>query len=887
MKENQASNKFNLIKNPITGKPRISQACDRCRIKKIKCDGTLPSCTNCSKIGFVCKISDRLTRSSFPKGYTKNLEQKLIDMELDRNRLMLELNRIKKEGFDGSNNTVTMTSSVSSSDNLKNEDSSDCQSVSVSLSSTSGSSQSPEPKQDDFSFRVGMDGSFVLNQFSKSPLMDYIKSLNVLQFNGCANFDQSFSDDPLVLNKYHMNLNRFLNLIFYKLLLPLIHRNSNTLNEKFAEDNNSLDSLIWKFFTNYNKLIPILEFDSFYKDYLQFIHKYYSNNQVFVDGFRKYFEFSEFEQCFIVKLILILKFTLPVIHDTSVPSEIYRLISMDSLQRLFGNIDFLKPSIDKVSILLLVLHYMVLYESPRSLLDTQDETQKYDEFIGNLLSTAVHHITSLRLHIDPRKLQFPRPLPSNGNRLRIKLSWCYKLISKLFRVIYNIDNESLFSLDDSNLPELQSISILHEELDVTIQFNNLLDLIPNNFHSLRDKQSLSKIKNQLLEWHKNFNTEFVEHFNLNDTDSDELSAEKINVLRSKLISLNRLNCYNSYFQLVIELQLKENLDSVVSGIFGLSNEMLIDNKSSTELLNTLQQTPIIHQSSILVSLCYRIQTGNLQDDICSILVNNYEKLLQCNDAGLPIKILPQLVHYFKGKISTNISSSAAHDDLMNMFTLNDNLSTTTTDLDSFIIPPKRKQDQTLPIGTKRSKSASTSSVISSDDCSLFSNSLSVPTTFSGSSISVGMDNPPSSLFGSYKRPPSIVKQESTINPRSNGANTDSNLFDTFNDSIKGSLNNGLKKLKDIRCNSVVERSHSSQRNDFLMDHEDSITKETINFSELFTCGTPTASQNIDRSPKSLLLNDLAIAPDTLVIKPDAEDLDRLKNKIRSVKSTVH
>ncbi|ODV63006.1 Zn(II)2Cys6 transcription factor domain-containing protein ASCRUDRAFT_16297, partial [Ascoidea rubescens DSM 1968] len=63
--------------NPKNGTSRTSQACDRCRIKKIKCDGNLPSCSNCSKIGFNCKTSDKLTRRSFPKGYTENLEKNL------------------------------------------------------------------------------------------------------------------------------------------------------------------------------------------------------------------------------------------------------------------------------------------------------------------------------------------------------------------------------------------------------------------------------------------------------------------------------------------------------------------------------------------------------------------------------------------------------------------------------------------------------------------------------------------------------------------------------------------------------------------------------------------------------------------------------------------
>ncbi|AET40716.1 Sip4p Ecym_6340 [Eremothecium cymbalariae DBVPG len=60
---------------------RSSQACDRCRLKKIKCDGVRPSCTSCKKIGYQCRTSDKLTRRGFPRGYTEMLEQEVIKLQ--------------------------------------------------------------------------------------------------------------------------------------------------------------------------------------------------------------------------------------------------------------------------------------------------------------------------------------------------------------------------------------------------------------------------------------------------------------------------------------------------------------------------------------------------------------------------------------------------------------------------------------------------------------------------------------------------------------------------------------------------------------------------------------------------------------------------------------
>lgn len=60
---------------------RIAQACDRCRSKKIRCDGVRPCCSQCSNVGFECKTSDKLSRRAFPRGYTESLEERVRSLE--------------------------------------------------------------------------------------------------------------------------------------------------------------------------------------------------------------------------------------------------------------------------------------------------------------------------------------------------------------------------------------------------------------------------------------------------------------------------------------------------------------------------------------------------------------------------------------------------------------------------------------------------------------------------------------------------------------------------------------------------------------------------------------------------------------------------------------
>jgi len=72
-----------VIKVGSSCQSRIAQACDRCRSKKIRCDGIRPSCTQCTNVGFECKTSDKLSRRAFPRGYTESLEERVRILEAE------------------------------------------------------------------------------------------------------------------------------------------------------------------------------------------------------------------------------------------------------------------------------------------------------------------------------------------------------------------------------------------------------------------------------------------------------------------------------------------------------------------------------------------------------------------------------------------------------------------------------------------------------------------------------------------------------------------------------------------------------------------------------------------------------------------------------------
>ncbi|KAK9453911.1 fungal-specific transcription factor domain-containing protein [Dipodascopsis uninucleata] len=78
---------WKMIKPPGSQIGRIAQACDRCRSKKIRCDGKRPSCTQCQNVGFECRTSDKLSRRAFPRGYTESLEDHIRQLENENRKL--------------------------------------------------------------------------------------------------------------------------------------------------------------------------------------------------------------------------------------------------------------------------------------------------------------------------------------------------------------------------------------------------------------------------------------------------------------------------------------------------------------------------------------------------------------------------------------------------------------------------------------------------------------------------------------------------------------------------------------------------------------------------------------------------------------------------------
>lgn len=60
---------------PNPPKKRVSQACDRCRSRKDKCDGKKPACSTCAAADEVCTYDPATKKRGLPEGYVRGLEK--------------------------------------------------------------------------------------------------------------------------------------------------------------------------------------------------------------------------------------------------------------------------------------------------------------------------------------------------------------------------------------------------------------------------------------------------------------------------------------------------------------------------------------------------------------------------------------------------------------------------------------------------------------------------------------------------------------------------------------------------------------------------------------------------------------------------------------------
>lgn len=766
---------WNIIKNPSNGRTRISQACDRCRARKIKCSGksdTNPRCTNCEKDGFQCVVSDKLTRNSFPKGYTKNLEKKLLDVELNRNQLLLEIQKLKQKISQlenagpkptlapTSNETPTPTpksispsvataptvptaATITTTNTTNNKTTpsvaphgvlSTCNFMPKCVTDGDGDQlmskdcgfDTPLPLLDKsietsrknafYKEKVKIDSSglLVLDQNVMTPFESIFASLKANPFKGYRSLafqkdnisdltsttstGNSSSVSPEQLNpavskqlaNYHMNLNRYLNLILYKLIFPLFNSDSKSANGSVYstnsgnESNKNLDHLIWLFFNDYNKLIPILDFELFYNDYLTFVNTYTIKNSTYVENGiikKKYYEFNQKDQDILVKLVLILRYTLcqPKINendyssaflpDKSAPDQLeesIKLINLRHLMLMFKNIDFLlSPNRDKLEISLLMFYYLIKFEN-YNLPNYTDSLHSHKDFLLDIINLNIGLVRALNIDKPNELLETKQTTNKQLIEIqRLKLYWNFRILVKLSEIYFNIpltdeeydinpivENENN---SKSHPSSLESIVLVNKDIKITLCLVRLLKIIPWNimvFVNEQNQNVLMKIDAELSKWKKS-----VEEL-YNEDDS---------------VVFNKLKSYYLYFKVLVNIN--GTIDSsYFIDFINLVYDLTFNNPKSSykphEISIEAAESLCLHSFNFhLVTLISITSLQNFKDKaVCEKIY----KLIQLYHILVNFKDVDPLITTFAIYIKENImfsfsDATTIHDDTLKLF----------------------------------------------------------------------------------------------------------------------------------------------------------------------------------------------------------------------------
>ncbi|KAH3670499.1 hypothetical protein OGAPHI_001014 [Ogataea philodendri] len=811
-------NPWNLIKNPVNGRTRISQACDRCRSRKIKCSGKSdqsPRCTNCERDGFQCVVSDKLTRNSFPKGYTKNLEKKLLEVELDRNRLMLEVRELRElHGLKGE-----------SAPQVKLED-------------------SPGACCDSLTNRPAVDssGALVIDQYLVSPLQKHIDQLQLNLFNGYEKQSSAMSEsEQKMLANYHMNLNRYLNLVLYKLVFPLLADKSE----------HSLDHLIWLFFNDLNKLIPVLDFELFYNDYLTFINHYTPESSTYVENGeskKKYHEFSPKEQDFLVKLILVLKFALPSPRAAAQSSvlnkqspnqfeEAIKLINNKNLSFLFRNINFVvDPSLDKFEIVLLMMYHLLKFENYHIKKDQQPPVP----LLRDILNVCVFLSRVFSLNTDSDQLSFEPELAQTQKIHRLRLYWSLHSLTKLFEIFFNIQVRK-----DLRSPRpLESVQLASKDLDITIKLVQLLDIVPYNFMSLSEADLLA-LDAQLDSW--------------NDLESI--------VCKENKTAVDKLKSYYHYFKLNLYLrtshsQLPALCAEIVQLAVGLVDgdvEKLALNSFNFHLTTLLalakleapEDRPAEHAN--LCALYSQLATEKLCDPVVEQLVKHVTHPLDAED-----------LHSFTYSLAPSSLFKRKEPELF--------------DLAAFESPAEYRSlapatDPAVERASKRHRHRASGSP-PSPSSSVFS-SISRASSISSNRLSIGSVDAPSCLFASASAAGPTQKERSA-------------LYETYSQSVTGNLNNGLRRLRNnegrgrsrsmaesfVKPESLILNDFKVSLNDQLLGQDSSEMEQTEDLDQLTNLETMDLFAPALDEPRKRAAS-----------FRDDDDLNKLKEKVLTMKYT--
>lgn len=526
---------------------RVSQACDRCRMKKIRCDGATP-CAKCSLIGFECTTSDRLSRRAFPKGYTSNLEMRIRELEDENMALKVQL---EKDGQEPPPKTEEPTHSI------------------ATLTTNNSTIHINNPIDQIFNLDkngaiIGNDNLNFESQFNhllinlNLPFLKITNSHNYLlndpdsylyhpsyaSYNDFHNRDLDIVYNPLTVSgqRPHSSaaLTSQLPRDVYDLFIKLINNLKKLFNSK-----KELDHQIVQYFLNFNTFIPIFDYKKFMESYDAFHTMYpfmFTYDDATINGFNissnDYEVVNEYLMV-VIQIYAMVKMNDPLLNlnlllNHAHPNYSHRFrkdLGEPLIQSLYDLLPYLNPynvSMSQLQTSLLFFYYSLLTNNKEKSLV--------------LLAMINAFIGILGLNLNSKNLFFnDLSLTLQQRRDRVKIFWGFKVLLKCFNlkfgfkpsinttVINPVTIERYFRLTPEKLSTLleiepgSSVDLLFLTLlKPSVEFLNLMNIIipssfsPNYYQYLKSDRHNDNSTPQGHKRHHQNNLDWI----LNDDDGD-------------------------------------------------------------------------------------------------------------------------------------------------------------------------------------------------------------------------------------------------------------------------------------------------------------------------------------------------------------------------------
>lgn len=629
-KEEQLDEQTKLIRAAgNAGLTRTSQACDRCRIKKIKCDGKIPSCTNCLNIGYNCQTSDKLTRRAFPRGYTENLEKNLINLQNENAKLITEMELLKKELHHvssssakpfalGSEHSQSLSPELSTPSLIIPANSSlDVDVFQPNVKRESVVSIPPERSDSELGLVTTSQQGFETMSENFFRYTNYIDKENYVGLN-CLNvlFDKAVSS---------MNLSPVEELYY-----PPIESSSlyDFLATKFLSkfpSKTNLDLLISNHFEHLN-LIPILDesaFFKFYKEIFNSIDNKTENLSQLLTQLEPTNVTSEERLVFIATLVLIIQLNCSIfsIH------EIHKLVTSLNLS--------VNITIPKFQALLLSLY---LFHNKNC----------YKNTVINLTNIAHAGVLSLGLHLNYNNLnqlgqnpQLNKEQKFKSYAIRLKLFWSFYILSTISGIFFGLPQVGFF--DRFHVPKLATIVNANQNLKHTLSLIEILEKFENiNLLSIgEDPQKLKDVDQILVNWRKDLGLNaFFSKLTTENNERRHKKAKKSSTFfsRDDIIKI-QLNMFYLTLRMSIHLNTAFDNESPLSGqstyvISSLSREflayiILLDRKRELNNLNNFEfhLVPINFLKFCLLSMLGIVKLSQEFNKHAAALLNDASKLI--------------------------------------------------------------------------------------------------------------------------------------------------------------------------------------------------------------------------------------------------------------------